>query len=1024
MVTPKALRAAPPKILENYVASISHGPPEAFPDSVFSESDYSVDGNTIVAITSPASLYLDGRFTKPLGFDLTLNSVKYNTINFTEHGWLTLATSSPTSGTDWSGIRSPTTTDVIFLNYLMNTGKFIDDRILLAPWFDATAQIPKTIDVLASSLAYNGTLNTTDEVNDIRSGKDTRNWPYSTIDRGVRSKNFFDSKKGKYMLVRWTNTQVNASNSGGLDPRYTFNQKLKFEVAIFESGRIEYRYWPLETYEQGDLTREPSAAVVAVIWNGTTAATENRFRDFAPLLGYGTNRVISPLGGAAYDSSYSESTTDGSTYTTTFSHRITTEYWPKNGATITFAPPTKSAKFLPKKTAKDLSNYRQLTASPGMFDDRKSYFYTPEGTTTSVAMPSTISDRLQGQGSSQVDVSSRQLLFTSGSITIEGRQSQAALAEIDAQIDYLDKVNKSSDFSFNEAEKNYAETSSNSSFYTTGSSTELFGYDFATPLKSKTQFTLNFPVSKPITMPFSTASFYYFNKSRQSWDSYGTSTPIRNVGFGGYGTGDPGTDIASARSSFGGTVQLPVAETSIGFDAIGLKIVSGNLNYNSEFAGSRTAGVGYYLNLSGPSSDIDSTTPLEILALTPASLTRPSNDEIVKEMCSRNYVNSLTDSGEMFPSSDCQFTLGNEYPFLIEKIVVSLPLYVSGSWFNDLTTYNRAFATVAPLVPKPEFSLAGQRAIGPIDFGGPALTFAIHSPKRSGKTNERSYLDLIASGTITHEFDNKHEIVLKKDPGMLYYCLRPEGFLAFSTPTTVIKGQLENSDYVFNGNVNLEMTPQICGGVSICRNVVSSSIKTSKVIAETYLSSSFLQTYGEELCSGFVDTGNFNLYRDPPTRVYIQQLSPLQRGTTRFEANGKSLLSTNFANFNLEKQVKNPLYINDATDTDLSNLYSVINNPTFIGQILEVVCGYSTVDHKQSPYLILPGEKISISISKTRPVIQKFTERLGGDDGVSSYSPASSAILTGSHNSVVLTTGSLSLTFYGSYIREGAGYNP
>jgi len=68
----------------------------------------------------------------------------------------------------------------------------------------------------------------------------------------------------------------------------------------------------------------------------------------------------------------------------------------------------------------------------------------------------------------------------------------------------------------------------------------------------------------------------------------------------------------------------------------------------------------------------------------------------------------------------------------------------------------------------------------------------------------------------------------------------------------------------------------------------------------------------------------------------------------------------------------------------------------------------------------MPGDKLSISLSKTRPVIYKMfrTQTFGSVDDYGSNT------LTGSHGTVMLNTGSIDITLYGSYVRNGMEFNP
>ena len=61
-------------------------------------------------------------------------------------------------------------------------------------------------------------------------------------------------------------------------------------------------------------------------------------------------------------------------------------------------------------------------------------------------------------------------------------------------------------------------------------------------------------------------------------------------------------------------------------------------------------------------------------------------------------------------------------------------------------------------------------------------------------------------------------------------------------------------------------------------------------------------------------------------------------------------------------------------------------------------------------------------MSKTRPVIHKAVDT--GDGFMNFGARYETYILTGSHGTVMLNTGSINITVYGSYIQEGTEYHP
>ena len=548
MATSKSLRARAPRKTENYVASIRRlfGEPETVPDKKFLAGKYITTGSDL-----GTDLSNEGAFSivEPIGFGIEINGKTYTEFSVAMAGWIFLrdpAGGSTNPASFWEDILNG------FINIYDNnaiSASFSYNHIFLPIWFDRNHSVSKDVSSLIADLDGYWSKLTLDSIESkIAQGIDTNYWPYDSIDYGVRYVNHYDNKKGKSLLVRWTTTQ-----------RY-YGNRLKFEIALFENGTIEYRYWPIKTFEPSDATAAASSATVGIFWH--EAGKQYLWRDFAPLLGYPPARNMSPLGGAIFDSSYSE---NGAYY----SNGISSTYWPKNGAVITYSPPVKPLKILPRKMIGEMNATREIIRSPGLFDDRRTISFVSGGL---VHMPSMLPTRLMGD-SGNIDVSLLQSLFVSGSasgslfIPSNGRVKKSAIDTQLAQLEAIEKTNKISDFSFNEGQKNYEATYSSSSFYATGSSIEEFGLGFSSPLKSKTQFSFSFPVTKQTTMPSLTSSFYYYDKSLQRW-THPASRFVSNIK-----TKTVHGDVANG--DYDAYYTYIVTEPAIGFDAVGRKVVSG-----------------------------------------------------------------------------------------------------------------------------------------------------------------------------------------------------------------------------------------------------------------------------------------------------------------------------------------------------------------------------------------------------------------------------------------------------------------
>ena len=1008
MATSKALRTPPPRTLDNYVISTR---------KLFEDFKTAADSNFLYSgryIATYKSVVVDGGLlpnqgyseTQQIGFDLKLNGKVYKEFIVASCGWMLLK--DPDGGTTgsnfWHDVLNSSDPNAFIYNNSIILSNFAYDHILLAPWFDGNFIAASSVDELQLTY-YSTKIGSTTESN-IYSGADTRSWPYDSIDHGVRCLNGYDAELGRYLLVRWTTSQSQ------------YDKRLKFEIAIYENGRFEYRYWPSKTYEPSDYSPAVSYSTVGIFWSGPSQGS-NKFRDLASTLDYNSaNRSLSSLGGVLYNSGYSEISQNWST-SSPYSNNVPYSSWPKNGGIITFSPPTNSIKLLPKKIT-SLSS-KQIVRQSGMFDDRKTINFNYESPTKTY-MPSTLPSRLLGD-TGDIDVSFRQLLFVNGGIEISAGTRKAIIdSELD-QLEILQEARKHSDLSFNESQKDYLTTTETTGFYSTGSTFDIEHPDFSSPLKSKTQFSFSLPVSKKTTMPALTASLYYYNVDRQSWDlidpdGYRPPEPmIAQTGIGG-ATSLPQLGITYVKESYtgdGGGYLYKVTETSRGFDAVGKKIVSGSKNINFF-----NLNHGYY-ERSFQTDDVIG----QIYNCAPTAVPDYDlgNKQIIDTIVTRDYKNSLTDNQSFCPLKSQALSFPSEYPFLIEKVTINVPMHFEGEWFNDRTTCNRAFGDIDDSMGVPS---------GAIDFGGPGITFALMCSRKNGNV---SYFDLIASGTITHNFDNISSVEFYKNPGMNYYCMRPAGFKSFSNPSTVVEGTYIDGRYQYTGNVRLDIDASVAGGITFARNDRSllnnsSVISSNRNHAISLLTTKTFPPRGKNLdpiaaaaglnfYNTFDTTTNVSFYLNRAPVVYIQQVSPLSRGSTKIEFNGNSLLGGNVAAFEVPSAINNPLYISSSGSLS-ADIKSKIDSNEFV---FEGISMYSAYSSKRSPYLVLPGDKLTLVMSKTRPVIYKAfkTDIISLNMGGSVYGTYS---LTGSHGSVMFNTGSIDITVYGSYVKEGMGYNP
>jgi hypothetical protein len=202
------------------------------------------------------------------------------------------------------------------------------------------------------------------------------------------------------------------------------------------------------------------------------------------------------------------------------------------------------------------------------------------------------------------------------------------------------------------------------------------------------------------------------------------------------------------------------------------------------------------------------------------------------------------------------------------------------------------------------------------------------------------------------------------------------------------------------------------GHIASNRSKITSLLQTKKLLVK-----------GERNVSPFNESLDSTFYAFRAPYVYLHQISPMSRGTTGVEFNGNSPLGGTVAYVSTEKEIDNPLYIDDTLPAEVTTLINA--NSSF-----DAISLYSAVDSRPAPYLLMPGDKLTLSISKTRPVIYKsFLTAVSVGSGSPITPPYDVAkhyqaySLSGSHNSVVLNTGSIDITLFGSYIQEGSEYH-
>lgn len=871
-----------------------------------------------------------------IGFNFSFDNLTYTQFVANANGWMVLV--DPHSGSftptevllgtvdpSESGIPSPPP----WVNGNIKP-TFGSNAVLLAPWFDDLRNVTnKSSQLTSTPFNYSNA-----QVAQIDAGLLTPPIFLNPSSYGVSYFNDIRSTKGRRLIVRWSS----ASN-------YTSPESvLKFEVVIYESGLIEYRYTPRIAINKPPVGSQFEGATIGIFMPKGT----NRWRDFSKGLGYRDSaRQEYDLGGYVYNSSYSDSVSSGNEdFSSTAAYNISlTPYnnWPgqtSDGCIMSFSPPTRLRTVLPRLAVRNQdaklllplvarTGDDRLGTSPISFDDRLSPTYAISGSspTAYISYPSTL-PRLFGGNA--VGTLQRQNLFASGNIFLTGSIVKSAVDQFlrEEPQHYVSPFNESRRY-----EQDEATLSSN--FYMTGTSNQQIGPGFEQPLKSKTHIRIQLPVNIGMKMQSVTSSIYYYNAGAKCWEVPANSKP-------GADWANPQVDAANGR----------VIEDARGFGPIGNIVSSGS---NTPVSGS----------LSQTSTVIGTTYSLASTA----------------NVLTTQFPKSVRNNDEYRPTSNETFTLPITAPFLIEKMVIELPMAAGPGWFEDQTT------SFLPL----NFTPGG----GHFDFAGPAMTVALSRNIKLSETSDSPAMrDLILTGTITHQFDNIKSLVMSAfppDAAAGTFVIRPVGFLSYAGPAGAVVNPPSNSPTTsfFTGSVKVQ-----CQALSAVGPVLRFNFSFGGVSAPA--NTLFVLT----------QEPNVDIQHNQALYAYI---SPFGRGGTSFDPSGRCVLGNEFVTLQglpdpSGATTPNPFYVGPSGLTQ--QMSGALLTPSFAGVFTAAL---PLISHFPAPYLVMPGDELVLSISKMRPFV---------------YSGLASA-LSGSMigHDVQLMPGNINITLYGSQIANNVEYH-
>lgn len=944
MPTSKTSRQAPPRRFENYVLLKTSSPEIGLTDVNDRYMSTIIDGN------------VDNQTSEiqNIGFDFSFDGIVYKRFVADSNGWMAFV--------------DPTETLVAnVVSSLLQSGSYKNEginltnssqNVLLCPWFDDLQTVSR--DINSSSIIFG-----TEKTRRITEGLETPPKLYNQVQYGVKMFNDTSKLLGRRLVVRWS----------CISQTTALNTNLRFDVVIYENGRIEFRYAPrsnlkLLDVKDGDYYVED--ATIGIFMPGT-----NRFRDFSPGLGYNdNNRKLAEYGGAVYRSEYVDSGFDTETsasYDMPYTWRLRPQaHWPgldKEGTAFIFLPPTNKRKVLPRLQQREFDNQNNLPnifrtgnsknrRAQSLFDDRKTIIYAgygsgSYGSGTLVNYPTTLQRFYAGNHPSAIN---RQTLFA-GDFNVTSSTSKIASDEF-LYDDYQTTIKPwSEDKLFDNAPN-----ASIDPFYS-ASNVNSLGLGLAEHLRAKTQIKLSLPINFSTNMFGLTSSIYYYNSKVHCWQIPENSTSTIEIGASSMPILSKG-DLSSPSVD---TLRASLSEDMRGFSALGESIVSGSIER---------------LTLTSTHTD-------------PSIGTAYSRDAI-RTALNKEYRKSISVNENYKASTNEVFKLPINEPFIIEKAIIEIPFSLGDGWFRDKTTC---------IIPHE----LGANYQGSYDLGGPGITISLFNQHKIGNFTRR---DLIMSGTITHFDDNTSDIIFSSHPPYDHTCqIRPVGFKAFNgkpaavvTPITTSGGTFE-----FIGQIPAKLTAMTSNGVSVL--IARAMMDANKNLNR----SGVLDLFNSEKIQLVYETAtNFT------QNIASLTINNFGRGQTGFNPSGRSIFGKEISSgqsIDKNNNVKNQFFLNrkGLSFDNLSTAMESINRTQFGEAILSgsdfISLGVLSLDnHEISPYLIYPEDELILAISKTRPVFY----------GSSTPTPYTSGSIV---HDVVLLTGSINMTIFGSMLREGKEYH-
>ena len=539
-------------------------------------------------------------------------------------------------------------------------------------------------------------------------------------------------------------------------------------------------------------------------------------------------------------------------------------------------------------------------------------------------------------------------------------------------------------------------------FYATGSIGSIGENpgSFSTALSNKEQIRLSFAVKNKVQMLPNSSSIYYFNVASGQWNIPSKALSDHVGPFGNVSVKTNGT----AGSLF--------IEDSIGFDYKANAIVSGSLSIQRNISGINNTSQKIE---NGPASFLGTNNPLPGI-----------NDQIQYMLV--DFPKSSQRNSDYNASNSEVFELPISAPFLIEKIVYEIPFCMGSGWFYDKSSVNVATSSLGDFTVNGIASGYTVPRVELLDQGGPGITLSIFCQKNYGSGTIR---DLICHDLVSHESDITKEIVLSPifsgssgspTAPFSYWALSIKGLdenLVDSIVSPIISG---NTKY-FTGSIRIKSEASVSNGVHFF-TLDTFKVDSSASELTDWVSNKLSLEYSKMAGSMLAGIDSFG------------------RGMTGFSPSGGSIFGGEYTSsqdaIRKDGSSRNSFYISSSSSRQsiIDSLTPFLIQGTAWQKRIFSISKDFYGSKKSSPYLVYPGEKLVLAASKTRPAFKNLKVDINTSTNPDAETKGIGTLLSSSYiNSIPCTpslnghdvqfnTGSINMTFYGSYVRGGNSYIP